>query len=108
MAKKSKSKKRGKKSKKGKFTGDWCMDDLHFDAEGNLCIVNEDLSKAISKAIYKADRRFCIRINCKPVDSDQPGVPDTADSDGGGSKKRSKSLDGGGGERPPANAMCPC
>jgi len=103
MAKKSKSKK-GKKAKNKPKKKLWCTEDLHFDEDGNLCVTNAALSKAISKAIYRTDRRFCIRVNCV-TDSDQPGVADAIDD---GKRKAIKTADGQGGGRPPMDAMCPC
>lgn len=105
MAKKSKKRKKGKKNKPKKKL--WHTEDLDFDDKGNLCITNPALSKAISKAIYRTDRRFCIRVNCT-TDSDQPGVADHLDS-----KQRKKgdtsnvAVEDSGG-RPPMDAMCPC
>ena len=109
MAKKSKRGKKGKKSKLEKKL--WCTEDLDFDENGNLCVTNTALSKALSKAIYRTDRRFRIRVHCRknPMDSDQPGVADTKDSS---SRKKgdttptiSAEEDPG---RPPMDAMCPC
>ena len=108
MAKKAKKAKKGKKAKpKEKL---WCTEDLDFDENGNLCVTNPALSKALKKAIYRTDRRFKIRIHCTTgiTDVDQPGVHDTKDS---GTRKKGdpiddkQDVDGG---RPPMDAMCPC
>ena len=108
MARKSKAKKTKKKNM-GKERL-WCTEDLDFDENGNLCVKNPALSKALKKAIYRTDRRFKIRVYCKKgvTDSDQPGVPDSKDP----TRKKgytvpSDAVDDEPG-RPPMDAMCPC
>lgn len=105
MGKSSKKAKMGKKAKPKKKL--WCTEDLDFDEDGNLCITNPALSKAIKKAIYRTDRRFRIRVHCTK----------DVDRAGGAGKfvaraaKKGDPLDGkqevdpG---RPPMDAMCPC
>ena len=111
MARKSKSRKTKKKIKDKERL--WCTQDLDFDENGNLCVKNPALSKALKRAIYRTDRRFKIRIYCPtgPTDSDQPGVADTADHPSFKLKKKaddpnSVAADDHG--RTPMDAMCHC
>jgi len=108
MARKSKSKTKKKNKGKEKL---WCTEDLDFDEDGNLCVRNPALSKALKKAIYRTDRRFKIRIHCTTgsKDSDQPGVADSKDPTSrkkGDTSPTSSVTDEPG--RPPMDAMCPC
>lgn len=104
MAKKAKRAKKGKKKGKNKKKN-WCTEDLDFDEDGNLVVKNPALAKALEKAIYRADRRFKIRID-RAADSDRPGAYDRVAARKGDPIDGVKSEDDGG--RPPANAMCPC
>lgn len=105
MAKKSKKAKQGKQGKPKKKQ--WCTEDLDFDDDGNLFITNKALSLAIWKAIYRTDRRFCIRVKRTPA-VDLLGFPDQFDRKAakkGDPVDIKTEIDEG---RPPANAMCPC
>ena len=109
MAKKSKKAKKNKKANPKKKL--WHTEDLDFDEDGNLCVKNAALSKALKRAIYRTDRRFKIKIHCKTgvTDVDQPGVHDTMDSK---TRKKGDVVDGkqatADDGRPPMDAMCPC